>query len=56
VNAIATAGLTIDELHEFPYLMFQRFPEMVRGGDGWWRLPDGDERFPLLLSVLARKR
>jgi hypothetical protein len=29
---------------------------MVRGDDGWWRLPNGDERFPLLLSILATKR
>jgi hypothetical protein len=56
VNALTTAGLTIDELRELPYLMFQRFPEMVRGDDGWWRLPEGDERFPLLLSILATKR
>jgi 2-polyprenyl-3-methyl-5-hydroxy-6-metoxy-1,4-benzoquinol methylase len=56
VNALSTAGLTIDELRELPYLMFQRFPEMVRGDDGWWRLPDADERFPLLLSILATKR
>jgi hypothetical protein len=36
--------------------MFQRFPEMVRSEDGWWRLPGGDERFPLLLSIPATKR
>jgi SAM-dependent methyltransferase len=56
VNALAAAELAIDELREFPFLMFQRFPEMVRGDDGWWRLPDGDERFPLLFSALATKR
>jgi hypothetical protein len=56
VNALTTAGLTIEELRELPYLMFQRFPEMVRGDDGWWRLPNGDERFPLLVSILATRR
>lgn len=37
-------------------LLHLHFPEMVRGDDGWWRLPGGDERFPLLLLILATKR
>ena len=56
VNALTAADLTIDELRELPYLMFQRFPEMVRGDDGWWRLPESEERFPLMFSILAAKR
>jgi SAM-dependent methyltransferase len=55
VNALVGTGLRIDELRELPYMMFQRFPEMVRGDDGWWRLPDAEDRFPLLLSVLATR-
>ncbi len=55
VNALTGAGLRIDALREFPYLMFQRFPDMVRGEDGWWRLPDSEGRFPLLFSLLAAK-
>ena len=55
VNAVTSAGLAMTEFREFPYLMFPRFPEMVRGEDGWWRLPDAEDRFPLLFSILARK-
>jgi SAM-dependent methyltransferase len=55
LNALIGAGLRIEFVHEFPYLMFQMLPSMVRGGDGWWRLP-GHENIPLLFSLKARGR
>jgi hypothetical protein len=55
VHALTGASLQIECLHEFPYHMFPPFPQMQRGDDGWWRLPDNDG-FPLLFSILATKR
>lgn len=54
INALTAAGLHIEFLHEFPFCSWQRLPSMVRGDDGWWRLPDRDD-LPFLFSLLARK-
>jgi len=54
VNALADSGLRVEFLHEFPFGMFQRLPSMVRGEDGWWRVP-GHDNVPLLFSLKASK-
>ena len=38
LNALITAGLCIEFLHEFPYAARAKFPSMQRGDDNWWRL------------------
>lgn len=54
INALIGVGLQIEFLHEFPFTTWQRLPSMVRGEDGWWRIPDRND-LPLLFSLRARK-
>lgn len=53
VNALIGAGLRITSLREYPYLAFQWFPTMVRGEDGFWRMPEGAPDLPLMFSITA---
>ena len=55
VNALISAGLRIDFLHEFPYAPWSMLTQMKQGDDGWWRLPEGQDSVPLLFSVEASK-
>jgi SAM-dependent methyltransferase len=55
ISALLDAGLTLDFLHEHPGLPWPIFPMCVRGEDGMWRLPDNVPRFPLSVSLRARK-
>jgi SAM-dependent methyltransferase len=54
INALAVSGLHVEFLHEFPFSMFQRLPSMVKGEDGWWRVP-GQDNVPFLFSLKASK-
>jgi len=54
INALAGSGLHVELLHEFPFSMFQRLPSMVKGEDGWWRVP-GHDNVPFLFSLKASK-
>jgi SAM-dependent methyltransferase len=56
VNALIKSGLEIQFIHEFPFSFHKYIPCMVLGEDGWWRLPDGDERIPFMLSIMAKKK
>lgn len=53
VTSLIDGGLTIDFLHEHPYVEFQAFPQMTKGEDGRWHLP-GD-RLPMMFSIRAWK-
>ena len=56
VNALIDAGLQIDFLHEFPYAARAKFPFMVQGEDGWWRLPPEQHGvIPFLFSLQATR-
>ena len=55
VSALLDAGLQITSLREYPYLSFQWFPFMVRGADGYWRMPAGSPDLPLMFSITAEK-
>jgi len=55
LNALIRAGLTIEEVREFPYSYWPKFPFARRGRDGWYHLLEGDGTVPLMWSVLARK-
>jgi SAM-dependent methyltransferase len=54
VNALAGSRLHVEFLHEFPFSMFQWLPSMVKGEDGWWRVP-GHDNVPFLFSLKASK-
>ncbi|MHB1341860.1 MAG: class I SAM-dependent methyltransferase [Coriobacteriia bacterium] len=53
VGALVAAGLRVTSLKEYPYLAFQWFPTMVRGADGFWRMPEGAPGLPLMFSLEA---
>ncbi|MFG2138984.1 class I SAM-dependent methyltransferase [Streptomyces sp. NPDC048650] len=55
VTAVAGAGLRIEFLHEHDMTMFQRFTTLRRDGDGYYRLPHGRPRIPLMYSLKARR-
>ena len=56
VTALINAGLHIEFLHEYPFVHgWSGMQDMERGDDGMWRLPDGNEKVPLMYSVRATK-
>ncbi len=55
INALISAGLTIEFLHEFPYSGEEHYPFMEKGEDGWWRLKGNKETIPLMFSLKATK-
>jgi SAM-dependent methyltransferase len=54
INALTANGLHIEFLHEFPFCMFRWLPSMVKGDDGWCRIPGRDD-VPFLFSLRASK-
>jgi SAM-dependent methyltransferase len=56
VDALITAGLRIEFLHEHDVLTWDYFSFMTRDEDGWYRLPPGFPRLPLSFSIKATKR
>ncbi len=60
VTVLADAGLRIEFLHEFPFVVWKMLPFMVEHptleGETEWRLPGGQQQFlPLLFSLKASK-
>ena len=55
INALISAGLRIEFLHEFPYSGEDHYPFMEKGEDGWWRLKGSKETIPLMFSLKATK-
>jgi len=53
VNALISAGLRIEFIHEFPVCAWQRYPFMEQDEAGWWRLK-GDN-IPLSFSLKATR-
>lgn len=53
VTALIGAGLRIQFLHEFPECAWQAVPHMVKGPDGYWRLPPGSPAIPFTYSIRA---
>jgi 2-polyprenyl-3-methyl-5-hydroxy-6-metoxy-1,4-benzoquinol methylase len=55
VSALIEAGLKLEFLHEFPYTVFQQYPFLEQGQDGYFRLPGGKELVPLLFSLKGKR-
>lgn len=55
LDALLAAGLQIEFFREHPFLTWNHLPCMVRGDDGYWRLPQGFPAFPLSFSLKATK-
>lgn len=55
VDALLAAGLRLTALREHDAAAWQIFPSLERGDDGLWRLPPGQCRIPLAVTVEATK-
>ncbi|MDA1360364.1 class I SAM-dependent methyltransferase [Glycomyces luteolus] len=55
VSAICGSGLRLEFLHEHEVTVFQQFPELMRGEDGYFRMPEGRPRLPLMYSLKASR-
>jgi hypothetical protein len=55
VSAVIDAGLQVEFLHEHQITEFERWPMLVRGEDGRYRLPERTPSIPLMYSLRARR-
>lgn len=55
VTVLLDRGLVLESFHEFPFTLFERWPFLVRPGDGTYRLPKGVPTLPLVYSLRLRK-
>lgn len=55
VNALISAGLTIDFLNEHEIVVWRAFPFVVEKSEGHFGLPDGIPKIPLSFSIGATK-
>ena len=56
INALVSAGLQIEFLHEFPYMAWRALPFMEEHEKGLWYLPDDRTMIPLMFSIKATRR
>jgi len=55
VNNLINAGLTIEFIHEYPFVSWKALPFLEEREDGWWYLPEKYPQIPLTLTIRARK-
>jgi SAM-dependent methyltransferase len=55
VTALIETGFRIEALKEYQFLEWQAMPSMVQGDDGRWRLPEGQDRVPMMFSIRATR-
>jgi SAM-dependent methyltransferase len=53
LGGLINAGLIITGFREYDHVAWQALPHMDQDEDGWWRLPAGTPRVPLMFSVTA---
>ena len=54
-DALITAGLQIEFLHEYCFSPYNCFANTEQGEDGMWRLKEKGNKFPMMYSVKAVK-
>ena len=55
VTSLVAAGLHIQYLHEFPFCVYDMYPFLERGEDGYYYLPGKVDKIPLMFSIRAEK-
>lgn len=55
VTSLTAAGFRVDSLTESELLPWPRWSRMTRTDSGWWALPEGEPRIPLLYGLKATK-
>ncbi len=55
LHALLDAGLQIDLVKEYDRLFFKMFPSMTTEDGRWFRMPEHEDKLPLLLTVRAGK-
>jgi SAM-dependent methyltransferase len=55
ITALASAGLRIDFVHEFPFAFWETVPWLVKRGREWWLPKRMKGELPLSFSIAARK-
>ena len=54
INSLVSAGLTIKFFHEFPFIGYARFGELMeQDKDGWYRFKDESIKIPMTFSLKA---
>lgn len=56
VSALVIGGLEIEFLHEFPFTVYDCFPNLEKIGERKWRFRHLKDTIPYLFSIRARKR
>ena len=55
INSLVENGLQIEFLHEFPFSVYDVFPNSVKGKDGWLRIKGFEDIIPMMYSIKAKK-
>jgi SAM-dependent methyltransferase len=55
LNSLIRAGLTLEEVNEYPFSVDEIWGNMVKGEDGYRRLSRRDYQLPLMFSVKATR-
>jgi hypothetical protein len=55
LNALISAGLQIEQFHEFDYSVVRQFPFLEQHDDGYWHVPEAMYDMPMIFSIKARK-
>jgi len=51
LQCLLDTGLVLEKMGEYPYSCYEHYKGLVRGDDGYWRLPPGEPNIPLLFSL-----
>lgn len=54
LGALLAAGMVVEQVHEFAYTYWKKFPFMQEDARGYWHLSKDDGMVPLMWSVRAR--